>query len=666
MLSCLGVWMNVRYAQEEVPSGLAIEEWRHKAIMGRDQKVRVVYKGFMFPFGHPASLVKVTERKIQRHRSVWVAYLRQRYFIVIRHPDQTYPVQGQPKDGRHMPFRKVTITTAKTPALNQPEGILSGESAQAAFWPRVGGGDFLFHLKGTDWDGQVSEFTCPLIFVSSENNIAYRASKMSQISNHYNSESNKQRRQRDMAGQKVAFAESTSGEPGDTALDTKSMTVSGGVPSAFGVMTTPLLLRNLMPQDDGNNSFQQAGVLCGYPLLEEALVRVPAVAHLMGTAEPVRVRLHHAYVDNGWDGNKNQGEVFIELIEKAGFEFPRDKSGGLASPDMSIGGLSKKFGPIAGDLEELAKGTFDPAKFFEGASAKILGVVDLAEILQKIFNNLGLEVPNLKIKPVYGEGEEGSVIDELASELIPEAIEATLTWEPKVKEFGPFKPKSGCKLKMEGLLRIELAGLDTSFTFTTDLTKFKVDIYFLIFDFDQFTFKVKAGEKPDVDVDLKKVDFGGPLEFVNELRGLLSSGSLFDFSIDVDLTGVSAKLSLAIPSVSVGIFSLDNMKLSLGAALSFVDDPVRLMFAFCSKEDPFTLTISLFGGGGFFAMEVTPDGVELMEAAFEFGGSFSMNVGVASGGCSIMAGVYFKMELNEEEDTTDVILTGYVRVSGHL
>ena len=43
-----------------------VEEWRHRAAVGQDHYVRVVYKGYLFPFGHRASLIKVTERKFHR------------------------------------------------------------------------------------------------------------------------------------------------------------------------------------------------------------------------------------------------------------------------------------------------------------------------------------------------------------------------------------------------------------------------------------------------------------------------------------------------------------------------------------------------------------------------------------------------------------------------
>ena len=51
------------------PSPLTVEQWRHDASIGRDQFVRVVYKGFLVPFGHRASVVKVTERKFYRTRT---------------------------------------------------------------------------------------------------------------------------------------------------------------------------------------------------------------------------------------------------------------------------------------------------------------------------------------------------------------------------------------------------------------------------------------------------------------------------------------------------------------------------------------------------------------------------------------------------------------------
>ena len=64
MLTALGGWLDSRVLFETLPDGgLTIEEWKHRAALGRDHEVKVVYAGFLLPFGHRASLVKITERK---------------------------------------------------------------------------------------------------------------------------------------------------------------------------------------------------------------------------------------------------------------------------------------------------------------------------------------------------------------------------------------------------------------------------------------------------------------------------------------------------------------------------------------------------------------------------------------------------------------------------
>jgi hypothetical protein len=67
------------------------------------------------------------------------------------------------------------------------------------------------------------------------------------------------------------------------------------------------------------------------------------------------------------------------------------------------------------------------------------------------------------------------------------------------------------------------------------------------------------------------------------------------------------------------------------------------------------------------------DGIESVEAAFEFGASISLNVGVASGGVSVMGGFYFKIakvnkEISKDKyvETSEVTLTGYIRINGRL
>ncbi|MGW9433502.1 hypothetical protein ACWHA1_36995, partial [Streptomyces decoyicus] len=70
--------------------------------------------------------------------------------------------------------------------------------------------------------------------------------------------------------------------------------------------------------------------------------------------------------------------------------------------------------------------------------------------------------------------------------------------------------------------------------------------------------------------------------------------------------------------------------------------------------------VSLFGGGGYFSMLVDTSGVRAVEGALEFGGSAALDLGVASGGVSVMAGVHFLFA------DGDVTLGGYLRCNGFL
>ena len=110
--------------------------------------------------------------------------------------------------------------------------------------------------------------------------------------------------------------------------------------------------------------------------------------------------------------------------------------------------------------------------------------------------------------------------------------------------------------------------------------------------------------------------------------------------------------------------SLENISLGAHFSVPFIDESLEVGFNFCTREDPFRLTVMLFGGGGFFGITLTPDGVRILEASFEFGAAISINLGVASGGVSIMAGIYFKLEMVDGEHRRHPV--GYFRLRGEV
>ena len=107
-----------------LPDGLNVSEWRHVATLGRDHYVRVVVEGSLWPTGHRAALITVTERKFQPAPDGRMAgYLRQHSFVIVREHAKSYRPSEYAHQGREFPLRRVEITTLVTPDLDSGPAV---------------------------------------------------------------------------------------------------------------------------------------------------------------------------------------------------------------------------------------------------------------------------------------------------------------------------------------------------------------------------------------------------------------------------------------------------------------------------------------------------------------------------------------------------------------
>ncbi len=658
MLSPLGAWMNVYGSWQDAPTDVPepactnaqrnftfnLVEWRNIAAMGRDQYVRVVKRGFLFPFGHRAVKIEITERKFNRTPSTnqVAAYLRKRIYIVVQEFTKNYPAVGQPySQGPRLPFQTVRITTLKTPALDPPEN--SAVLGTQAFWPRVNKSDFQFHLVGTDWEGRTSDFTAPLIFVEAD--AARDGARVSSIGQSYNHDPDEFRRRRPLYGQKVAFAKNK--EPGDTTFETNTITLTYDPPE---------------PNWANNLPSTQAAF---YPATAESEVRVATVEQLTGTQATTRIGYHDTYLTQGLDSLANKGQVFAKLLDQVPLMFggsgaSADKAGGLLTPTMNITGLSRILGPVAGDLGNMVAGKFNPADVFQDAlNAKLLGDISLKDVISSVADFSGA----LEKVPKF------------VSSRLPDSIVTTFKWQPDIQSLPNPDPKSPDNLfvandthglTVDAKLVKKLDASPPTYEIKGALKDFEIHLVpgileVLVLAFDEITFTSSSGKKPDVNVNLKSLDFVGPLAFINTLKDVIPlSGFKDPPSLDVTAEGVEMGYSLGLPPVGVGVFSLSNITLGAQLNLYFTGKPIAFQFNFAEEQHPFLLTVSLFGGGGFFGLELTPQGLQRVEGSFEFGGNFSLNLGVASGGVYVMAGLYYKLE---NDNTT---LKGYLKCGGSV
>jgi hypothetical protein len=629
MLTTLGAWLRVE-GDWEPPSldprnSLTVEQWRHDAAMGRDSYVRVVYAGYLCPFGHRASLVKVTERKFFLAENAgttgFVAYLFQRFFLVCRERERIYT-------HRDVPFRKVAIRTRLTPNLLDPTQSQVHPHGQAAFWPRVAVGnqmvDFPFELEGTDWEGRTSRFTSPLLFVRKD----VDEGAIDGVLDHYNAAAQEARRKRNFNGQLVAYAPQI--KPRDTSLDTETVT--------FGAEKRPSEKPHFRP------------------IMTNATVDIPAVNQLTGKQVPSAIEWEKTYLSGTGTAIGNAGQLFARVAGTSLDFGTTETTGGMVAPDLKISGLSRVLGPVGGAAEDIVAGNFKPAKVF-GADVKLLGAIPLSTILEPIAfpdaANSGLKVPRLTT------ARDGNV------------IRTSYRWQVshgELKDTDLFVRDPGSTFALTAKSEVRLDGSDPTFEVAGELTHFTVILIaaerLVEIAFDSIKFIAQQGKKVDVAVQLKDVRFVGMLEFVNELRKFIPLDGFQDPPtlnlVKSPTPGLEVGFTQGIPTIGIGIMSIQNVSLGASFYLPFGNAPLNFHFAFCQRHQPFILTVSLFGGGGFFSMDVGLHQVVMIEAALEFGASAALNLGVAKGQASIMGGFYF------QKAGANFVLTGYFRAAGSL
>ncbi len=179
--------------------------------------------------------------------------------------------------------------------------------------------------------------------------------------------------------------------------------------------------------------------------------------------------------------------------------------------------------------------------------------------------------------------------------------------------------------------------------------------------FARLGFRVATGGKPEVDVQFSKMVFVGVLGFIEKLRQIIPFDGFSDPPyVDVTTEGATAGFDLALPSLAIGVFSLENISLGADCRVPFLGDAVSVGFYFCKKESPFRLTVMAIGGGGWVGDRLSPNGLVLLEMGLEAGAALSLDFGVASGSVSVMVGVYLRLEDKKGQ------LTAYFRIRGEV
>ena len=369
--------------------------WDHRAVLGRDMRVRTLATGACYPLGHRAEYFSYTERVFDP--DLRAAVLRTRVVLTI-----TEAVRQPPADGpvrRAFPFDEVEITTLVYPGLEQPSG--------AYFWPTTTAGERVrFPVRCASPTGDVT-FELPLLFVGDRSDVQPAA-----LAREYGLV------RVPLAGRVLDLARAAQPVPGDR-HEVHTITIAGS--------SAPDDLR---------------------PRLDSFDVALPAIRSLLGDAAARTMRYADEFLTGG-----TAAPVLLRLVGNGidvSFAGRTQLSGGLAAPSYLADAVSRELGPVnSSALPQLATGLINPGTLLR-PDATLLGFAlrDLVRQLRvppQITSKLGhggapevtMSWTDVRLRP-FGpfQADERSRLAELTATVTPTGSRTTCT----VRDFALLLP----------------------------------------------------------------------------------------------------------------------------------------------------------------------------------------------------------------------------------
>ena len=626
-LSPLGATIDLAGDWGDLLPPLGMVSYRHRAVVGRDVNVTAARRGFLFPFGFPVRLDQHTERRLAPGDADAVLEKTNRLTVTVSEIQYDSAV-GVPFSGRDLPFRRLRLDGPLVSQVSTSDFL-----AEGVFWVNSpAGARLIFNFTAEDREGHTVSFSAPVAFVPLE--LAFGSLRQAVL----------------------AYDQQRQQVPNPATGRISLVPTEGGSDTAFDVTAVYVGAR---AAEANPAALHAAGQLAALPRLVSIDARVPELEVFDRAARtrnaagvPTTLNLDPKYVEQGL----SRSGIYASLKSPVAFAPPATSVGGIAALGMSVSGLSRTTGLVGGDLEAFRSGQFDPAKFLAPSlpgllPPTLLGFVNLADLVHTANVGEGEAAPRIVTEVVRnGSG--------------PPTVRSTVTWRPRVRtglHAGTLRTTLDTTLDLRSTTTIDLAGGEPTSHVQGELRAFALEFagQALIVRFTRLAFVSRSGTSPSLDLKVADVEFGGDLRFLNALRSYLPSPATGP-RVAVTAGAIEASYTLAIPTLSTGMFLLQNLALSAAVTVPLDGRPVRARFAVSSRDDPFLVTVSLFGGGGFIALEVEADRVVGLEAQLEFGAATALNLGVASASVAVTAGVYIRLIDDRAE------LRGFFRAVGEL
>ncbi|KAA0574400.1 hypothetical protein FZ983_28115 [Azospirillum sp. B21] len=162
-------------------------------------------------------------------------------------------------------------------------------------------------------------------------------------------------------------------------------------------------------------------------------------------------------------------------------------------------------------------------------------------------------------------------------------------------------------------------------------------------DFTEAVFR-SGGGRDTFDVRVRNVVLGPLVQFIKPLEAYCSPRGKNGFFLNprVERPGVEAGYQLNLGTISIGTLAFLNVSLNASCTLPFDNAPATFSIALSRRDAPFLISAAPYGGGGFFRLEATSDGIVGFEASFEYGGVGAFAFGPLEGQGRLTLGIYVR------------------------
>ncbi|HEY5151494.1 MAG TPA: hypothetical protein VIJ23_17090, partial [Mycobacterium sp.] len=405
-----------------------------------------------------------------------------------------------------------------------------------------------------------------------------------------------------------------------------------------------------------------------------------------------------AYVTAQFDDTINAGKAFLQVTAEQGQQLVKPVvglskqlageaagqtaalTGGLAKAALPIAAFSRKYGAVAGSAAKIASGDLDLETII-GVGDTLLGILPLRDLFAKAtggaLKSLKITDKNYKlttdvqdgiatmdltfVTPLFGEPDSTQSAD------IGTFARLQPLRPPKPDGKPDFSHVNEAELTIKQHTETDLAGNVRARNETT-VKMVELQVRFdgkpvVTVPFRKASFTSVDGKKPDPDIDLDRIRFGGILELLSRLADLIDTKGFNDPpALAVTDQGVTSSFSVAIPDLAIGMFALKNISFGAALALSFTGKPVTLDLNFATPDNPFQVAVAMLGGGGSLAVGLSTRGLESVNGMLEFGASISVDLVIARASAEVMGGIAFRYQRDPEIGS----LTAFLRIHGEV